>query len=107
MLINTGRGKLIKTVDLIRGLKSRKIGAAGLDVYEEEEEYFFEDFSAGGIDDDVLARLMTFPNVLITAHQAFFTRQALEAIADTTLENLRRFFDGEALQNEVCARCGN
>lgn len=107
MLINTGRGKLIKTVDLIRGLKSRKIGAAGLDVYEEEEEYFFEDFSAGGIDDDVLARLMTFPNVLITAHQAFFTRQALEAIADTTLENLRRFFDGEPLQNEVCARCGN
>lgn len=103
MIINTGRGQLIRTVDLIRGLKSRKIGAAGLDVYEEEEAYFFEDFSARGIDDDVLARLMTFPNVLVTAHQGFFTREALQAIARTTLENIREFFEGLPLTNEIRA----
>lgn len=103
MIINTGRGKLIKTVDLIRGLKSRKIGAAGLDVYEEEEAYFFEDFSAGGIEDDVLARLTTFPNVLVTAHQAFFTHEALRAIAETTMENLWRFFESDQLSYEICA----
>jgi len=101
MIINTGRGKLIRTTDLIWGLKNRKIGAAGLDVYEEEEAYFFEDYSIGGVEDDVLARLMTFPNVLVTAHQAFFTREAMQAIAQTTLENLRAFFAGEPLVHEV------
>lgn len=105
MIINTGRGKLIDTKDLIEGLKSRKIGAAGLDVYEEETEYFFEDFSQEGVDDDVLARLTTFPNVLITSHQGFFTREALTHIAQTTLENIRLFFEENELPNEICYRC--
>ncbi len=105
MLINTGRGKLIDTRALLAGLKSGRIGAAGLDVYEEEERYFFEDFSASGIDDDVLARLTTFPNVLITSHQAFFTREAMEAIAATTAANLKAYFDGGPLPNEICLRC--
>lgn len=106
VLINTGRGKLIRTSDLIKGLKSHKIGAAGLDVYEEEEDYFFEDFSSRMVDDDQLARLLTFPNVLVTSHQAFFTREALTSIAETTLDNVRRFLAGEPLPNEICYRCG-
>ncbi|HSV43683.1 MAG TPA: 2-hydroxyacid dehydrogenase [Candidatus Bathyarchaeia archaeon] len=105
MLINTGRGGLINTKDLIDGLKDRTIGAAGLDVYEEEGDYFFEDFSFTVIDDDVLARLLTFPNVLVTSHQAFFTTEALTNIARTTLENVQEFFDGGYLRNEVCYRC--
>lgn len=105
MLINTSRGGLIRTRDLIDALKSGKIGAAGLDVYEEEDEYFFEDRSADVLTDDVLARLLTFPNVLVTAHQAFFTREALQNIAQTTLANLREFFDGETMVNEICYRC--
>lgn len=105
MLINTGRGRLIDTRALLAGLKSGRIGAAGLDVYEEEERYFFEDFSASGIDDDLLARLTTFPNVLITSHQAFFTREAMVAIAETTARNLREFFDGRPPANEICHRC--
>ena len=106
MVINTGRGKLINTRDLIEGLKTRKIGAAGLDVYEEETEYFFEDFSQEVINDDVLARLTTFPNVLITSHQGFFTREALNNIAQTTLENIRLFFKESLLPNEICYQCG-
>ena len=106
MIINTGRGKLIKTQALIDGLKSGKIGAAGLDVYEEESEYFFEDYSSTVISDDVLARLMTFPNVLITSHQGFFTREALTNIAETTLNNIVEFYNGGYLQNEICYRCG-
>jgi len=86
MIINTGRGKLIKTEALIEGLKNGMVGSAGLDVYEEESEYFFEDFSDSMIEDDVLARLLTFPNVLITSHQGFFTKEALGNIAKTTLE---------------------
>ena len=105
-IINTGRGKLIDSVALIGGLKSGQVGAAGLDVYEEETEYFFEDFSAAGIDDDVLARLMTFPNVLITSHQAFFTREAMTNIAQTTLGNIRDFFERGELPHEICYRCG-
>ena len=105
-IINTGRGKLIKTQALIDGLKSGKIGAAGLDVYEEESEYFFEDHSSTVISDDVLARLMTFPNVLITSHQGFFTREALTNIAETTLNNIIEFYNGGYLQNEICYRCG-
>lgn len=107
MIINTGRGKLINTRDLIEGLKSRKIGSAGLDVYEEEGDYFFEDFSAEAISDDVLARLLTFPNVLITAHQAFFTKEALTSIAETTLENIRLFFAEDKLPNEICYHCSD
>lgn len=105
MIINTGRGKLINARDLVNGLKSHKIGSAGLDVYEEESDYFFEDFSAEAITDDVLARLLTFPNVLITSHQAFFTKEALSNIAETTLENIRLFFQEDKLPNEICYKC--
>ncbi|MGD9200811.1 MAG: 2-hydroxyacid dehydrogenase [Chitinispirillia bacterium] len=106
MIINTGRGKLINTRSLINGLKTGKIGSAGLDVYEEETEYFFEDFSSSTITDDVLARLMTFPNVLVTSHQGFFTKEALTNIALTTLENIQSFFEEGKVRNEVCYQCG-
>ena len=106
MIINTGRGKLIHTQALIEGLKSGKIGAAGLDVYEEESEYFFEDKSAQMITDDILARLLMFPNVLVTSHQAFFTQEALHNIAQTTLQNCQDFFEQEKLANEICYKCG-
>ncbi len=106
-IINTGRGKLIDTRALIGGLKSGRVGAAGLDVYEEETDYFFEDFSSAVIDDDVLARLLTFPNVLITSHQAFFTREAMANIAQTTLANIRAFFERGELPHEICYRCGD
>lgn len=105
MIINTGRGKLIDTQALIEGLKSGRVGAAGLDVYEEESEYFFEDKSTDMITDDVLARLLTFPNVLITSHQGFFTQEALQNIAETTLGNLREYFEGGYLKNEICYQC--
>ena len=105
MIINTGRGKLIHTKDLISGLKSHRIGSAGLDVYEEEGDYFFEDFSAEAISDDVLARLTTFPNVLVTAHQAFFTKEALDNIARTTLDNIRLYLEEDKLPNEICYHC--
>ena len=106
LLINTGRGQLIKTKSLISGLKKGKVGGAGLDVYEEEADYFFEDFSSATIGDDVLARLMTFPNVLITSHQGFFTREALHNIAETTLQNIKDFFEDNILENEICYQCG-
>ncbi len=105
MIINTGRGQLIDTPDLIEGLKCGRIGAAGLDVYEEESAYFFEDFSNVVISDDVLARLLSFHNVLITSHQGFFTREALDNIADITLRNIRDYFEGGELENEICYRC--
>lgn len=105
MIINTGRGKLIKTKDLIGALKSGTIGSAGLDVYEEESEYFFEDRSEEAINDDILARLLTFPNVLITSHQGFFTHEALTNITHTTLENIRLYFNEGKLPNEVCTKC--
>jgi D-lactate dehydrogenase len=89
MLINTSRGAVIDTKAVVKGLKSGRIGALGLDVYEEEVNYFFEDRSAQLIADDVLARLLTFPNVIVSSHQAFFTREALSAIARTTLQNLQ------------------
>ena len=95
MLINTSRGALVETQALIDGLKSGKIGAAGLDVYEEESAYFFEDFSQKTINDDTLARLLTFNNVVVTSHQAFLTEQALENIAGTTLVSLREYFQGK------------
>jgi D-lactate dehydrogenase len=94
MIINTGRGALIDTAALIEGLKSEKIGAAGLDVYEEEEAVFFEDLSDRIISDDTLARLMTFNNVIITGHQAFLTREALSNIAKITLDNIAAFQEG-------------
>jgi len=103
MLINTGRGALIDTPALIAGLKSGKIGSVGLDVYEEEADLFFEDLSGHVIQDDVFARLMTFPNVIITGHQAFFTEDALASIAATTLGNLSAAESGQACENVVCA----
>lgn len=101
MLINTSRGKLIYTHDLINGLKSKQIGFAGLDVYEEEAGYFYEDRSDRLINDDMLARLLSFNNVIVTSHQAFFTREALANIADTTLENITAYFEDKELVNEV------
>jgi len=103
MIINTGRGKLIDTEALIEGLKSGKIGSAGLDVYEREEKYFFDDWSECIVEDDTLARLLSFNNVLVTAHQAFFTKEALANIAQTTLQNIRDFADGNVMVNEVSA----
>ena len=106
VLINTGRGQLIHTEALIDGLKEGRIGAAGLDVYEEEAGYFYEDTSDRVMDDDVLARVLSFNNVIVTSHQAFFTREALENIARTTLDNLRAFDEGTALVNEVSLNAG-
>lgn len=91
MLINTGRGKLLDTKAVIVALKSKKLGYLGIDVYEEEESLFFEDHSSEIIDDDVFCRLQTFPNVLITGHQGFFTQEAIQNIASTTLENISNF----------------
>ena len=105
MIINTCRGKLIKTYDLIQGLKSGKIMAAGLDVYEEESEYFFEDLSNRILTDDILARLLSFNNVIITSHQGFFTKEAMHNIAQTTMQNIKDFVDGKELVNEVCHKC--
>jgi D-lactate dehydrogenase len=101
MLINTGRGALIQTTALVEGLKRGKIGSAALDVYEEEEAYFFEDRSEEIIDDELLARLLTFPNVLVTSHQGFFTREAMNNIAETTLKNISDFFTHGQLPDEV------
>jgi D-lactate dehydrogenase len=101
MLINTSRGALIETKALIAALKTGTVGYAGLDVYEEEEGVFFHDLSELGVQDDVLARLLTFPNVLVTSHQAFLTREALTNIANTTLQNLKDFEQGLPLKNEV------
>ena len=105
MLINTGRGKLIRTPDLVDALKNGKVSAAGLDVYEEESEYFFEDRSDVILTDDVLARLLTFNNVIITSHQAFFTQEAMQNIAITTLQNISDFFHKQPMQNEICYKC--
>lgn len=91
MLINTSRGAVVDTRAVIAGLKSGKIGHLGLDVYEEEEDIFFDDRSEQLIQDDVFARLLTFPNVLVTGHQAFFTSEALTAIAETTIANITAF----------------
>lgn len=102
MLINTGRGALIDTRALIQSLKSGHIGYAGLDVYEEEEGVFFENLSDQILQDDQLARLLTFPNVLLTSHQAFLTKEALGNIAHTTLQNISDFEKGQQLKNEVC-----
>jgi D-lactate dehydrogenase len=103
MLINTSRGALLDTVAVIEGLKTGKIQYLGLDVYEEEEDLFFEDLSDQMLHDDVFARLLTMPNVVITGHQAFFTVNALEKIAETTLHNLTAFEQGQPLLNAVTA----
>ena len=100
-LINTSRGQLIHTNALIEGLKSKQILAAGLDVYEEEDEYFYEDKSDKIIDDDILARLLSFNNVIVTSHQGFFTTEAMHNIAETTLQNIQDYRDGKPLMNEI------
>ena len=101
MIVNTGRGALIDTPAVIAGLKSGRVGYLGLDVYEEEEALFFEDSSSQVMQDDVFARLLTFPNVIVTGHQGFFTREALEAIAGTTLANVSAFERGERSGTEL------
>lgn len=101
MIINTSRGGLINAAELINALKTHRVGACGLDVYEEESSVFYEDLSGTFIPDDVLARLQTFPNVLITAHQGFFTDEALRAISQTTLTNIKEFSENTPLTNEV------
>ncbi len=106
VIVNTSRGALIDTEALIDGLKRRKIGAACLDVYEEESELFYEDRSDSIIEDDVLVRLISMPNVIVTSHQAFLTKEALNNIAATTVDNLLKFQRGEpAPETEVCFRC--
>jgi D-lactate dehydrogenase len=101
MIINTSRGGLINTIDAIQALKVGKIGYLGIDVYEQEEHLFFKDLSERIIEDDVIARLMTFPNVLITAHQGFFTNEALEQIAETTIANIDYYISNTKTNNEV------
>lgn len=105
VLINTSRGGLVDAKALVHALKHEEIGAAGLDVYEEEANFFFEDLSSTTVKDDVLARLLSFNNVLLTSHQAFLTKEALSNIASTTLQNIYDFFDHKELTNEICYQC--
>lgn len=100
-IINTSRGGLIESEALLNALKTQKVAGAGLDVYEEETELFFEDFSSEIIDDDILARLVSLPNVIITSHQAFLTDEALKNIAEITFKNLDDFFNGINSENEI------
>lgn len=104
-IINTSRGGLIDSEALLEALKSRKISGAGLDVYEEETKLFFEDYSDTIVNDDILARLVSLPNVILTSHQAFLTDEALKNIAEITIANLEDFFAGRPLKNEVCYSC--
>ena len=106
VLINTSRGALVDAEALLSGIKSRKIGAACLDVYEEESDLFFEDNSGHIMEDDILARLISMPNVIVTSHQAFLTREALENIAETTVKNLINLFENGQCENELCYKNG-
>ena len=106
VIINTSRGALVDAETLLAGIKSRKVGAACLDVYEEESDFFFEDFSGHIIEDDILARLISMPNVIVTSHQAFLTEEALYNIAETTVNNLVGFFENSQCPNELCYRSG-
>ncbi len=105
MIINTSRGSLIDTDALLEGIKSRKLGGACLDVYEEESDIFFEDFSGHIVDDDTLARLISMPNVIVTSHQAFLTDEALGNIADTTVKNIIELKQNGTAENELCYHC--
>lgn len=106
VILNTSRGALVDAQALLEGIKSRKIGAACLDVYEEESDLFFEDNSGHILDDDILARLISMPNVIVTSHQAFLTQEALENIAETTVRNLSVFSTTGQCENELCYRGG-
>ncbi len=105
ILLNTSRGALIDAEALLQGIKDRQIGAACMDVYEEESDVFFRDISGHIMEDDVLARLISMPNVIVTGHQAFLTREALENIARTTLDNVRFFMENGWCENELCYGC--
>ena len=108
VIVNTSRGALIDAEALLEGIKSRKIGAACLDVYEEEADIFFEDRSGHILDDDLLSRLISMPNVIVTSHQAFLTEEALGNIAETTVNNILSYFNNDGIcDNELCYRCGN
>ena len=107
VLLNTSRGALVDAEALLAGIKSRKVGAACLDVYEEESEFFFEDFSGHILEDDTLARLISMPNVIVSSHQAFLTEEALSNIAETTVNNLTGFFENGQCPNELCYRGGS
>lgn len=106
VLLNTSRGALVDAEALLAGIKSRKVGAACLDVYEEESDLFFEDNSEHIMEDDILARLISMPNVIVTSHQAFLTEEALENIAETTVKNIVGFFETKQCPNELCYRNG-
>ena len=106
VILNTSRGALVDAEALLSGIKSRKVGAACLDVYEEESDLFFEDNSGHILEDDTLARLISMPNVIVTSHQAFLTEEALENIAETTVNNLVSFFNEGECPNELCYRAG-
>lgn len=106
IILNTSRGALINSLDLLNGIKERKVGAACLDVYEEESDLFYEDKSNHIINDDILLQLIAMPNVLVTSHQAFLTNEALNNIADTTTQNLLDYFENVFNNNEVCYHCG-
>lgn len=105
IIINTSRGGLIDSKALLNGLQTKKLGGACLDVYEEEADLFFEDNSNEIIQDDILSLLISLPNVIITSHQGYFTQEALEQIAITTLDNINDYFTGNSLKNEVCYKC--
>ena len=107
VLLNTSRGALVDAEALLNGIKSRQVGAACLDVYEEESDFFFEDFSGHILEDDILARLISMPNVIVTSHQAFLTEEALSNIAETTVQNLVEFAQKKQCPNELCYRRGS
>ena len=107
IIINTSRGGLINTNDLIEALKDKYVSGAALDVYEEESDLFFSDLSSTIIEDDTIARLLTFPNVIVTSHQAFLTDNALTNIASETIHNLEQYMSGEYIDNEICYHCKN
>ena len=108
VILNTSRGALIDAEALLEGIKARKVGAACLDVYEEEADIFFEDRSGHILNDDLLSRLISMPNVIVTSHQAFLTNEALANIAESTVKNIRSYFDNDGLcDNELCYRCGH
>lgn len=106
IILNTSRGALVDSEALLNGIKSRKVGAACLDVYEEESDFFFEDLSGHIMEDDTLARLISMPNVIVTSHQAFLTEEALENIAETTVNNILQIFGEGKCPNEVCFKGG-